>query len=189
MSLSAKSLRDVMKTGGTFKFKRNNIRDDSETVIKGQWDNITHDLYRMAKTTILGNTITMTGVKDDDIAANTVNVIYEDKCATMGSVVKPGLIHSDSFSGCVFHLYREPLGHIIGVHANRSSGKLADPGSWMARRGGTKIFTWDSLNKITPSYFGAVFAFVQKTTIDFYAVEHKDGLINRVIHQETINCQ
>lgn len=186
MVISKQALESALVPGGRFIFNRNDIRDDNETIIKGQWDAVTHDRYRMAATGITGTTISMSGVNEDNRSANTVNVVFEDGCATMGSVTKPGLIYSDSFSGCVFYLYKEPLGHLIGVHANRSSGRLADPDSWMTKRGGKKILTWDSKGKIAQGFFGAVFAFVQSSSVDFYAIEHKDGVIKRVVENKTL---
>jgi hypothetical protein len=187
MAISAELLRIALTNKCMIAFNRNQIHTDDETIIPGQWNNITHDRYRMAITTITREKIQMDGVREDDSKANTVNVIYEESCATMGAVGVPGLIFSESFSGCVFHMYRDALAHVIGVHASRASGKLADPNSWFTARGAKCIYTWDSVGKVAPGCFGAVFAYVDKTTIDFYAVEHKGGKVQRILKEETIN--
>ena len=186
MPISAQFLEEALTNKCTFSFNRNNIRDDSETIIKGEWNAITHDRYRMAVASITPEQISMIGTSDDNSAANAVNVIYEEGCATMGSIFAPGLIYSDSFSGCDFYLYRGPLREIIGVHASRASGKVADPSGWFSARGAKRILSWDSRNLITPGNFGAVFVYVDKNSVQFFAVEHKNGQLVKILQQETV---
>lgn len=188
MPVDLNKVRAALKPGGFIKFNNNNIRDDSETVVKGQWDAKVHDLYRMAVAKIEGSTLHMTGTTDSDNAANAVKVVFEDGCATIGSVLPPGIIYSDSFSGCVFYLYRGGVGHIYGVHANRSGGKLADPNGWFLKRGGKCIYKWDSKGVVTAGMFGAVVVCLEKTKLDVFALEMNKQKINRVIsHSEIKN--
>ena len=185
-SLDLSKVSEIMKAGSMVNFNRNNIRDDNETIIKGQWDPVVHDLYRMGAAKVTGTTLEMTGQREDNPKVNCVNVIYEDGCATMGSVLAPGIIYSSSFSGCVFYLYRGPLGHIIGVHASRASKKLADPSGWFDKRGGTKIFEWDSLGVIKQGLFGSVVVCLGKTDLDVYVLQMNKEKIDSVIKHTNI---
>jgi hypothetical protein len=179
MSICVQTVGQILNGQGTIKFNNNNLKPvfcQSVSKMPGPLGVV--DNYRMARTTFDNNCISMIGTEDGDQQANAINIVYQGNYATTGSIGASRLIYSDSFSGCVFYLYRGPMGYIHAVHASRASGNLADPSSYFTQRGGTEIFKWDSKGAIGDAnllkgWFGAVLAVVNHDKIDVFVVAMK----------------
>ncbi|CAH0992475.1 hypothetical protein SIN8267_02601 [Sinobacterium norvegicum] len=179
MSINVRTVQQILTSGGVVKFNNNNLNPVFCSAVPKMPSPLgVFDQYRMARATFDNNAITMTGVEESDLQANAINIVYEDNYATTGSVGASRLVYSDSFSGCVFYLYRGPMGYIHAVHASRASGNLADPSSYFAKRGGTEIHKWDSQGALSDEmllkgWFGAVIAVVNHDQIDVFSVALK----------------
>ncbi|WP_281648669.1 hypothetical protein [Parendozoicomonas sp. Alg238-R29] len=192
MSINVETVRGILEGGGKVAFSNNQMSStmcESVPIRPAAYG--VYDNFRMAKAAIGDNIITMTGTKSNDRTANAIKIEYDDNYACCGSIGAPSFIYSDGFSGCEFHLYRGPLNYIHAVHASRASKKLADPTDYFTKRGGTRIYRWDSLGAIPDELLmkyctGAVLAVVNRNQIDVFALAIKDQVVHSVIQHDTV---
>jgi hypothetical protein len=76
--------------------------------------------YKKTKLSVSDGVITINRLANDtaDGLYDCVNVITNTNKACLGPVQIPGYVYTDSFSGCVFYLYKN-AGQVIGVHAHQ----------------------------------------------------------------------
>ncbi|AZZ92578.1 hypothetical protein EUZ85_18355 [Hahella sp. KA22] len=190
MTVNAERVGQVIRSGGLVWYNAANEKLVSKQIIQapqrdGMMDNFTH-----AKVEFGDNEVLLKSVPGPE-GADAVNIKYRDRQATFADLEAPGYIYSDSFSGCVFYLFRGPLGYLHAVHAYRGGGRLADPTEYFKARGGKLLYKWDSLGMLTQDELmsyqtGAVLACVSRDTIDVFAFATKNREVKRLIDHTAI---
>jgi hypothetical protein len=190
MSVDVKKVQQIVQSGGRIWFDHSSSKEVSNQIIKKPVPNGMVDKYHLAHVEISGKDIKVAGTTDEKIA-NAVNVLYTSKQAAFADIAAPGYVYSDSFSGCVFYLFRGPLGYVHAVHAYRGDGTLADPSTYFNQRGGKLLYKWDSKGAMSDkelmSYqVGTVLACIDKVDIDVFVMTTKNRKILRLIEHKKI---
>ncbi len=190
MSIDVVKIKSIITGHGKLWFDGSNTKTVSNEIIKKPVSGGMVDMYQLAEVKILPKEIKVVGTKNSK-TANAVNVLYTSKQAAFADIEAPGYVYSDSFSGCVFYLFRGPLGYVHAVHAYRGDGQLADPSSYFTQRGAKLLYKWDSKGAMTDAELmrfevGTVLACINKTEIDVFVVTTKNKKILRLIEHKKI---
>jgi hypothetical protein len=191
MPLQVEDVRAILNNNGYLRFRINNQRQAGHPN-EGDYRMFVETLYYMAVCQVnrLTNTITLTATNEDDTTANAVNVVYQDQSATIGTIMAPGYVYTDSMSGCSFYLYRGLVGDVHGVHASRASGRLVDPSDYFTQRGCSLLYKWDSRGLLAGDLFGsfgAVLCCVDDYAVNAFAVAlGRDGQVMRLFEHKVI---
>ena len=115
-------------------------------------------LEKKMNLTVTDGTITLTRVSNDaaDNEFNCVNIITNTNAACLGDVKIPGYVYTDSFSGCVFYLYRKDSNHVTGVHAHQGLDSVT-------QTIGSGIFKGMSISKDVRHEYGPQDYMLQRT--------------------------
>ena len=191
MTVNAAKVKQIIEAGGTLWFSAVNGTKVANKIVKNAQRGDLVDDYFDAKVELGESEVIVKGLPNHQ-GANAVNVVYRPQYATFADLEAPGYVYSDSFGGCVFYLYRGPLGYIHAVHATRRDGKLADPTQYFKARGGKLLYKWDSLGQMTNQELlnyevGTVFACIGRDRIDVFAFTTKDKKVKRLIEHRVID--
>lgn len=108
--------------------------------------------------------------------------------AVTGQLVDPpGFLFSDSFSGCLWFLFRDSYGSVYGAHSYRQSGRYQNPMPYITRIGGKLLYYFDTFGRFStygPGVFGSVICNVgaNDIVIDFVAVDQAQRVLAVVDH-------
>lgn len=106
-------------------------------------------------------TFTMSPTEADiNDPAKCVEVSYEGDAVMTGAIYPPGCLFTDSLSGCIALVFRDPFGNIHMAHQYRDTRYRYDPVSAFTDRGCTLLWKYESLgiSDVHPGCFGVALA-------------------------------
>ncbi len=190
MPVNAVKVQQIIQSGGNIWFSAGDSQKVEKKVIKDARRGGMIDDYYEAKVVIGENDVNIKG-QNSPIGADAVNLLFREQYATLADLEAPGYVYSDSFSGCVFYLYRGPMGYIHAVHASRRDGRLIDPTHYFRARGGKLLYKWDSSGKMTDQELmnyevATVLACIDRDQINVFAFTTKNRKVKRLIEHKVI---
>ncbi len=138
------------------------------------------------------NLIEFRAVARGTAGTDSIIVANEAEVACTGQLDPPGFLFSDSFSGCLWFLFRDPHGSVYGTHSYRQSGQYRNPMPYINRIGGKLLYYFDTAGRfsaIGPGIFGSVICYVSpnKIVINFVAVDNATNKVVQVVDTKRID--
>lgn len=139
------------------------------------------------------NLIEFRAVARGTAGADSIIVANEPEVACTGQLDNPpGFLFSDSFSGCLWFLFRDQHGSVYGSHCYRQSGQYRNPMPYINRIGGKLLYYFDTAGRFAhlgPNIFGSVICYVSlnKIVINFVAVNTATNKVVQVIDNTRID--
>jgi hypothetical protein len=191
MSLQVDTIRRIFQNGGSLLGGQAAKGALSKPIVTDEVQKV-EGIYWKAKVTVWTTDVkvAVNNVSEGDV--NGVKVFY-DTSAGVGPIKAPGYIYSDTFSGCVFYLFRGDGDTVYGVHAPRSSGKLFDPTMYFRSLGAKLLYYFDTMGHFTtPGQVsmdtqGRVLACIGNRKITVFFVKCKNNDVEQIVDDKVID--